>query len=73
MNGEAEVTVQYAVTWEYLRSDLWLTNAKEFTNRPEAEEYYDSIVRLEKLFGTPRDARLRRRSITVTAWEQVER
>lgn len=68
-----EISVDFIVESEYLRDKEWAPNKHHFGSRAAAEAYYDDIVRLEKAYGTPRNARLFKRTTTVSDWEQVER
>lgn len=68
-----DVTVQYAVTSRRMHGDAWLEYIADGFTRPQAERYYDEILRLEKAYGTPRAPALLRRTITVTDWKVVNR
>lgn len=68
-----ETSVEYCVRSEYLRGIVWSPNVHTFAQRAEAEQYYDDCIRLEKTYGTPRNARFFKRTTTISSWEQVDR
>lgn len=70
-----DVSVEYLVAWQYADGmGGWIDRIETFYGRrSQAEEKYDEIVRLEATYGTPRHARLSKRTITTSDWQQVDR
>lgn len=68
-----ETSYDYCVAWEFLFHDEWRAKTETYDRRDHAELQYDTIIDLEKKFGTPRNARLLKRTRTISDWEQVER